>query len=283
MNNSALQERSPKKLKRAAVPLDMGEGEQTVEGLLELLVQLGVKSVRFIHVASTVGASKRAASQLEELVRHMTREEISLSSQILTGSPVMEILQGAAAFEADVIAIPWKRKSWLQRSLVGSVTRDVLRMNDLPTLVYRARSIDGTGPLRLVYASDLGPSDESVIPILTAGSLQLQSVKVVHADERAPDPEAEDVRRQSVKGRLESIIHEISQAYGGPQVLDVDWEERVGKPRREVLKYVTRVKPDLVVLAKSGKPRGFAAFLGSVAEETAYRAHASVLVIPPEG
>jgi nucleotide-binding universal stress UspA family protein len=265
------------------LPLDLGEAEQNVEGVLQLLLQLGVETVRLLHVASTTGASKRAASRLEELAHRLAPEGMTLSSQVLTGSAVMEILQGATAFEAGVIAIPWKRKSWLQRSLVGSVTRDILRMNDVLTLVYRPRGANGTGPLRLVYASDLGPSDESVIPILTAGALQVQSVRVVHADQRAPDPEAENVRRQSVEGRLQSIVDEISRAYGGAQALDIDWEERVGKPRREVLRYVTRVKPDLVVLAKSGKPRGFAAFLGSVAEETAYRAHASVLVIPPEG
>ncbi|MFA7566234.1 MAG: universal stress protein [Alkalispirochaeta sp.] len=277
-------------MESAVIPLDLQEPLSTVTDMVEFLKELGVVAVRLVHVADSVSSS-RAASQLDEVARHITQQQLThqgaepkmpVTTHVFSGSTVAEILECANAWDAGLVAIPWKRRSWLQRNLAGSVTRDILKLNGRPTLIFRKRDRIQTGPLRVAYATDLGPSDDAVVPLLAGRHLSMESLELIHADERAPDLEAEKIRQRSVAGRLETIADQIAAGSDRPGLPHISMEQRVGQPRKEILKHLAYLKPDLVILAKSGKPRGFAAFLGSVAEQTAYRASASVLVVPPK-
>ncbi len=266
-------------LKSAVIPLDLHEPEERIRGVLTLMERLGLQTFRLLHVASSAGAGRRGAPRLEELVKGL-QEEISVSSQILTGSPPVEILQGAAAWNADLIAIPWKHKNWLQRSLVGSVTRDILRMNDRSTLVFRPSGGRSGAPLHVVFATDFHRIDDVVTPVFARSGLSIGKLHIFHAGERAPDPKAEEERRHSVTSRLNDIAGTIRDAYRAAAPLDIEVVDHVGSPRREVVKFVSTVTPDLVIVGK-GRREKRSSILGSVAEEIAYRASSSVLIIPP--
>jgi nucleotide-binding universal stress UspA family protein len=251
-----------------------------------MLRTFGVSQAVLVHVAGSSAAGKRAARRLEAICEQYRTAELSVRPQILTGSPATEIVQAAVAADVDLVGIPWKPKSWLQRSLIGSVTKDLARLCDRPFLVFRGGAGGGEAEndgLSVVYASDLGHSDRTVLPLLENGEVVIDKLTVVHAGHRAPDPEAETARRTDIQERLDQVVERLRSGSVATDPFQVSSETLVGSPRRVLRGYIRRWQPDLAIIGKGGMSHGVEGVLGSVAEDIAYRASASVLIVPGDG
>lgn len=272
----------------ALVPLDLHEPQRRVAAVIAFLRDLGVRDVELLSVVGSSHAGRRAAHRLEEYVAAFrntgtdgtTTNTTDVTTNVRTGSPAQEIVRGAENRECGLIAIPWKRKSRLQRSLVGSVTRDVARLSDTPVLVFRDRRSDGDDGLSLVYATDLGPVDEAVLPIIEEATTPIRSLTLIHAGERAPDPTTETRRAEEVENRLSAVKERVEARRGGARPYPIDTAALIGRPRKSIRRFLTWRRPDLAIVGKGGRRHGINGILGSVAEEVAYRATTSVLIVP---
>lgn len=266
----------------ALVPINFRESLPRLRGLVSFLGKFGTGRLILLHVTS--GQQRdRLERRLEEL-REQLRETLEASHleceiRLSSGSPPSEVCRVAREAEADYIALPWRRKNWLQRTLAGSFSRDLIRLSDLPLFLYKGGGYGSWGEspreaFVVLYATALQIQDEHVLPLLSWPRLQVDRLVLVHAGPRAPDPVAEHRRDQEVSRRLVSLARNCEV----PGRL-VDTRSVTGKARREILRIARQEGARMLVVGKSEKRRGLAGMVGSVAESVAYDARQSVLIV----
>jgi len=304
----------------ALIPINLSESQARLDALFRWVHRLGVSRARVLHVASTAAAGRRGTDRIEAICKRYRSESCSVAAEIRTGSTVPEIIAATVADETDLIVFPWKRQSLLKRSLMGNVMRDLARQTDLPLLVVRSGGAGGSGGrlkpnpeddgpeddgpekdgpddrrhrdeapkspavepagLFVLFATDLGESDEQIASVFTGGSVSLAGLQLVYAGERAPDPQAEQRRATRVQEALDRLAARIGTNLPQSQPVPVETETLVGPARTRLPRYIRRVEPDLVVIGKGGSVHGIGGIMGSVSEEVAYRAPVSVLIVP---
>jgi nucleotide-binding universal stress UspA family protein len=279
--------------RRAVVPLHLKEPTERLHELIVLLHRMRVESVRLIHVAAGPGASRRTAPRLEDIADELKRsgyaETGAVDAQTVIGSTTTGVLQAARGCGAELIAVPWKRKNWVQRSLLGSTTLDLIRRSDIPVLVHKYASLgalDGVErsseqeergePLSLLYATDLRSTDDYVFPIVEGGWLGRPELTIATINERAPDPRSEADRRSRVERALQELADRAARV-----AHSVETVAEIGNTKRRLPRLARALGVELVLLGKSSSG-GLGEVLGSVAEEVAYRSRSSVLIVPPE-
>ncbi|MFW5826440.1 MAG: universal stress protein [Alkalispirochaeta sp.] len=266
---------------RALVPLHLRERRPRVEALVSLLGRLSFHHVRLLHVAGSATGSRRTAREVEQLAEELTRagisrEELTVSAQTTTGSAVTEIIQTAVAQEADLIAVPWKRKNWVQRSLLGSTSLDLIRLAPIPVLIQKSslgRNPGAEEPLSVLYASDLGKSDERAVRLIEGGALGSIRLTILNAGRRAPDPQAESRRVAAVEAALTGLAERVRSVVDTVETVAI-----TGSSRTVIPAYLRREKFHVAILGTGSS--GSQPILGSTAEEVAYRSPGSVLIVP---
>ncbi len=262
------------------IPLNLRESPQLVERVAAALAAYGAESIILLHVQSSPQPSRRSA----ELDRHAEElRQAGYRCRVLqrSGSVAPTVVLTAAEEGCSLIAYPWRYKSWIQRSLVGSVTKDIVRLSDRPVFVYKPARVqssrtegDLNGPV-VMYATDFRDTDSVVIPYLTARLPDTGSLLLLHAGERAPDPAAEGRRLARVNAALERLATECREPGHTVTTASV-----VGRPRTAVVRQAQRNRVDVLVIGKADSERALATVLGSTAESIAYNARCSVLIIP---
>lgn len=200
---------------------------------------------------------------------------IGVELLVKSGSPALEVARTAWEIGAAFIYFPYKRKSWIQQTLVGSTTKDVIRLTSLPVFVFRQRLV-GTpdDPLRIVYPTAFGDTDREVVPYLEYPGLAAEQLILLHVRERAPDPAAERRRRETCDANLQRLSDEVAANYA-----DVSSLQIVGSPRRAIPRIARRENAGLLVVGKSEHSGGLSAVMGSVAGELAKSAPCSVFIV----
>jgi nucleotide-binding universal stress UspA family protein len=267
---------------RALVPLHLKERRSRVEAVLELLSRLSIHNVRLLHVAGSAAAARRSAGRLEATANEVSdsfgaQADLTLSAQTVSGSAVTEIIQTAVSQEVHVIGVPWKRKNWVQRSLLGSTSLDLIRLSDIPVLIQKTssgRTPQREEPLSVLYATDLNHSDATVFPLIESGALGAIRLTIITAGERAPDPQAESRRVETAETALARLAERVR-----PVVPQVETVSLTGPSKRVIPRYLRREKFHVAVIGKGAA--GAQPILGSTAEEVAYKSPGSVLIVPP--
>ncbi|SIQ87722.1 Nucleotide-binding universal stress protein, UspA family [Alkalispirochaeta americana] len=265
----------------ALIPVNFRESLPRLRGLISFLENFGTSRVILLHVAS--GHQRdRWQTSLEQL-RDQLQDALESSGlacdvQVSGGSAPSEVCRVAREEPVDFIALPWKRKNWLQRTLVGSFSKDVIRLSDLPVFLYKEgiysrRSESSREAFVVLYATALQRQDEYVLPLLSWPRLKVDRLVLVHAGPRAPDPVAEHHRDQDVSRRLGALARSCDI----PGCL-VDTRSVTGNARREILRIARHEGARLLVVGKSEKQGSLAEMVGSVAEAVAYNAGQSVLI-----
>ena len=258
-------------------PLNFKETDARIAELLDSLRNFGTTHVVFLHVSGFgAGASGKAERRLREVADNASERGFETRVLLRNGSAASEIVQVCEQEQLDFICFSWKRKSWIQRSVLGSTTRDVIRLSDHPVFVkkHMKPSPDERG-MTVVYGTDFQATDADISPYLRFSGLTAQKLWLVHVGRRAPDPEAERKRLQGVESNLSRLSKEFSDNYE-----EIDDVAVVGNPKREIVRQARRVGADLIVLGKSDRASTFAAVTGSIAEEVPYSARCSVLLVP---
>jgi nucleotide-binding universal stress UspA family protein len=130
--------------KRILLPLDRIEDAELALSLVGEAARAGGATVRLLHVApipgNVMGTDERVVAYADQEMERLTRqhlERLQMAQHQLTGvvsdavvrfgDPTEEILQEAAAFDADLIAVVTRCRSGVSRTVLGSVAEQVLR------------------------------------------------------------------------------------------------------------------------------------------------------------
>lgn len=261
-------------LSRAVVPIHFGEPRQRVAALPGVLRGLGVADVVLLHVSSTDVSGhetrqKDIRRKLQPIADNLASNSLRVETYLSHGSPAMTITRMSAELGGNLIVFCWKAKSWLQRTLIGSTTLDVVRMSELPVLVLKHTESEG-----VLYATNFHPADSAVISHLNTPRLSAHPLCLLHVGERAPDPVAESTRKAESRMQLERLASECGANVEIRQAQSAN-------VARAVVREAKRFGASTIVLGKSRAPAGLSTVLGSTAERVAYSATSSVLIIPP--
>lgn len=140
--------------KRVLVPLD---GSKVAEGVLPLLKQIAgpldlevtllrvlqplppevIEGTRHVVVEDVEGRFKEAFGYLAPIAAAIETTGVRVATDVRRGEPVTEILEGAKAAKADLIAMTTHGRSGFSRLLFGSVAEAVLRHTDIPVFLMR--------------------------------------------------------------------------------------------------------------------------------------------------
>lgn len=200
------------------------------------------------------------------------------------GSAGKEMAREAAAMGADLVVVGSRGRSKVERLLLGSTARAILRASVADTLVVRGKTgaPDGPGATRILVATDFNePSRAAAKRALALAQEWNAEVRVVHAVDPTPwsDPMMEPPDGADDPQHLAWVpdaLHRFNaEALGGIAKEDL----LRGMAVREVPRHAEEVGADLVVVGTHGAGGIERFLLGSVAEGLVERSPCPVLVV----
>lgn len=260
---------------------------------------------RVVHVASLppsspfVGPSERelldaalareeekATVRLDALAREAGARRVE--ARVLHGSVAREIAREADDLDADLIVVGARGHGLLDRILLGSTARGVLRATTRNVLVVRGRA-PATGPVfpRIAVATDFGEASRRAGG--TAAALALASGAALfafHVVDPRPwgsllklpaeaAPKGKSFDEEWLRARMRELLErENAESLGGAARL----LPATGEPAEAVRRLVADEGLALVVVGSHGPGAIERALLGSTAESVAESAPCSVLV-----
>lgn len=144
-------------IKRILAPTDLSPlGEAGIQAAAELAQRLGARLI-LLHVVSPKELEEPGApnalpktvdqiyetmqekilEQYRSVVPTIVRQGVSVETQVVVGSPVVEILTTARVKEVDLIAMGTQGRSGVARWVMGSVAEEVVRKAHCPVLTMR--------------------------------------------------------------------------------------------------------------------------------------------------
>lgn len=242
---------------------------------------LGVESLILFHVQEG-GLFFRKSGQSWfqcQLKEEFEKEGIEVKTETGNGHTATAIAE-RALFE-NVYAIYLKaRKKWnIETLLLGSVSRDLLRLTDVPTFVHKKRPQippDGTGirhrELVILYATDLEKASYRPLPYVK--DFKGAKCYILHIRDRRADPISERMWKKRVDEELSDLEEELRADF--TEVLS---EQRIGDPATEVVNTSDRINADIIVMGRK-EPSFFSAPMGSTAERIVNNSAASIFLVP---
>lgn len=266
---------------KTLIPVAYGEKPGELRKIGRLLRSLGSESICLFHVSDTdsfFGGSDHSWLMFlkEEL------EEIGLSVEIRTGSDhIASAIAEAALMEGvDEIYLTAKRHWQIRSILLGSVSRDLLRLADTPVFVHKIRPLlpgedEGTitrDDLIVLYATDFDTASNRPLPYV----MQFKGAwcHILHVRGRRADPRAEERKSSRVKEKLSLLEEELRPYYGR-----VTSEERIGNAANEVLFVSDQINADVIILGRS-RPAFLSSPMGNTAERIVSGSKASIFLVP---
>lgn len=190
--------------------------------------------------------------------------------------------------DIDLVVMGTHGRRGVDRMLFGSVTEEVVREADCPTLTVRADA-DATpeqAVRRILVPVDF--SDASEVAVDHAKEIALTygaEIDLLHVVEQPFYPSAYGIDSvtfptQEVVDRVEKQLGELARTEIGYEHVMV--EATAGDPADEILSHVDDNESDLVVIATHGRTGLDRILLGSVAERVLRRSEAPVFVVKPD-
>lgn len=123
------------KLERLLVATDFSPcADGVIRHVAELAGKLGAL-VCVVHASDEEDAMSLAQRKLDRMIRELERNGIQAESLCVAGDPVQVILEQAALWQADVIAVGTQGRTGLSRLVLGSVAEAVLGRAGCPVLI----------------------------------------------------------------------------------------------------------------------------------------------------
>ncbi|WP_167590435.1 universal stress protein [Oceanidesulfovibrio indonesiensis] len=264
-------------LRSAAVKVGLNEPRTRFLDMLRLMQSFGTSQVHLVHIASGSHRKMEAVEQkLAELTDAVRELGFEASAVIKGGSVPSKTVSVSRELEVDYLAVYWLPKAVLVQAIMGSIDADILRLSDMPVLVYNRSLMNASTRLqKVLYATDFQATDANVLPYLVNKEFQAEELFLLHVGERAPDPATEHTRQQCVQSNLERLAEECAPAYEKVHTLHV-----VGSHRHQILRQADANKVDLIVMGKADTPKPLKNLLGSTAEAVADKSRRSVFIVP---
>lgn len=264
-------------LHRAAVKTSLEEPRASFLDMLRLMQGFGTEMVHLVHVtAGTSAELKRNSARLEELATQVRDLGFTVKTITERGAPARRNAYIAHDLGVDYLALYWMPKPLLVQALMGSIDGDIVRLCDLPVLVYNRSLMQASTSLkRIVYATGFQATDARVMPYLKSRELEAEELFILNVGERAPDPVAEHARQRCVQQNLERLAAECESVYASVVPMQV-----IGSRRVQILRQASRLDADLIVVGKRDNPTPVRRLLGSLAEALTRKSRRSVFIIP---
>jgi len=214
-----------------------------------------------------------------DIAEELRSMDFIVSTHSLKGSVVDGIMDLTKELTPDFAALPWHNIDPLRRSLVGSIDIDIVRSIDIPALIYKKESISSNPGLdSIIYATNFQRTDSIVVPYLSGNSLHARTLYLLHAGQRAPDPEADQKRRSLIRNSLDRLAKECRVNFDNVETI-----ETVGSVRTEIVREARRKKADMIIMGKTDSKKSIDRILGSTAESVAIKSHTNIILIPATG
>jgi len=206
---------------------------------------------------------------------------------IVTGDPFDGILRAAAEVRADLIVMGSHRKQLLLDIFVGTTIERVIRKGPFPVLMVNNEA-------QRKYENVLVPVDmfeasANALRVAMATGLLGDRVTVLHAflamgkgkmlvagtDEASIDSYVGSERQQG--------MDELTKFLGTSDLKDRRWSPRVeeGGPMEVILRMVSVLRPDLLVMGTHRRSALMKVLIGSVTEEALRSLSVDILAVPP--
>ena len=117
-----------------AGPLDM---DVVLLRVLVPVPPLVLEGSRYVEVEDPEKRRLEAEAYLTPIAADLRAKGVRVTTMVRRGEPTAEILAGARAADADLIAMTTHGRSGLGRLLFGSVAEAVLRQADIPVFLMR--------------------------------------------------------------------------------------------------------------------------------------------------
>ncbi len=262
------------------IPVAYGERPEELRKIGLTLKNFGARSICLYHVNESGSFFKGSdVSWLMRLQEAMEGEGLSVEVKRGNGHIASSIAEAALFQGADEIYLKAKRRWHLRTMLLGSVSRDLLRLSDVPVFVHKIRprlpdGAEGLGheDLVVLYATNLDESSARPIPYIK--EFHGARCHILHVRDRMADPSTERRRRDAVAQDLQTMEEEIIPFFN-----HVTSEQRIGDPSTQVLKVSEWLKADVVVIGRK-KPTFFSAPMGGTAERIVNESKASIFMVP---
>lgn len=212
----------------------------------------------------------------------------SVEPALPVGSAGREMAREAAGMQADLVVVGSRGRSAVERLLLGSTARAVLRSAVADTLVVRGRAPAAGGPAfkRILVATDFNePSRAAARRALMLARETGAELRVAHAVDPAPwaDPLMEPASVSATAAKDPQHLAWVPEALHkfNAEALEGAAKEDLlqGMPVREIPRHAEAIQADLLVLGTHGAGALERFLLGSVAEGLVERSPCPVLVV----
>jgi nucleotide-binding universal stress UspA family protein len=265
-------------LRKAAVKVGLSEPRAKFLEMINFLKYFGTQSIQLIHVMTGTAQARHdhVRGQMDALAAEVKALGFEVEAVIKHGHAATQIIDSAHELDVDYICIYWMPKNAFSQAIMGSIDLDILRMSDVPIFVHN-RSLLGGAPTEfgsVLYATNFKATDALVMPYLKNKDFRAEKLAILHVGDRAPDPYAEQKRRDKVQTALDRLASECRESFTEIETLDI-----VGSSRKVILKMANTFDVDVIVLGKSDNPDALENLLGSTAETVARKANRSVFIV----
>lgn len=285
-------------MKRILVATDGSADAMAAERFLGALALRAGTTLRVVVVAEETAwyapdwmktaQQKWADAVAGEAVSTLKREGIEVTHSIRHGAPAYEILEAAAEFDADLVALGSKSQDGMDRFSLGAVAANVARHALCPVLIARAPrnelrqvvlAVDESESAThaVAFASELPLPGEAEI---VAAHVLCRQGSSIGALFREPYPfprevlEAQRRRKQAAEERVEAVRDRLRAA--GKKACSAVLS---GDPATEILKLAEERRADLVIAGARGVSLIRGLVVGSVADRLLKSATCSVLLV----
>ena len=232
------------------------------------------------------GAVQEHDSQeyLRKLADKLAATGIEVDVEVRPGKPAEVIVATAKELETDVIAVATRRASSLSRSVLGSVTDQVLHNTTVPVMVANPDALmvseqSPDVPSTLVVPLDGSPLSQKVIS-LTESFARAAGAEISYA--RVLQRAFSDPNDPVVKELQADCERYLGEFVSRSESAGVKAKYRImsGIPAAEIMKVADEEKNAIIVMSTHGRTGFRRAVLGSVCDTVVRSARTPVLVLP---
>lgn len=233
---------------------------------------------------------------MKGLIEDESAPGVPIDSLVREGNAAAEILEQAAAMQADLIVMGTHGRTGFERLLLGSVTEKVLRKARCPVLTVPRHTVDAVPAAPVVFKQILCPIDFSncsmyalkygvslaqeadghltVVHVLTDDRQEMEDVPDMLLADGLTVARLQREREARLIQRLNEAVPETAAAY-----CSLDSMMRRGKPGPEILRTAAERQIDLIVMGVQGRGAADLMFFGSTTQHVIREAWCPVLTL----
>jgi nucleotide-binding universal stress UspA family protein len=260
--------------KKILLPIAGYESLKKAEKLAKYLLVFNIRDIVLLNIGSS---KSKAHEKMKPYVDVFQKNNFNIQTKWSLGDETSEIIKAAVLCRAELICFLWKKKNTLKRIVFGNITKDVTRLSTIPVFLFKTSEKKPEQINKVLFPTDFEETDSKILSYITDSKLKFEHLIILHAGERAPDPETEKNRKNKVMENLENLKNSCIDSFSEIEVFS-----SVGKARKEIIKFAKKHDTDLIVIGKNDSASSYSAILGTSAEAVSQNKYCSVLIIPPQ-